>query len=278
MATQDPTDRPTEPPVSAFRASRAQQRMYFLHEMEEGRPTYHMPVFYALEGEVDTDVLRRCAQQLLDRHEALRTRFELRDGQLLQCIDASARLDWSTDTARTPEEVERWISAEHHRPFDLRTGPLFRAAALRTRQDAGRDGTGVVLALGMHHIVGDGWSTAILIRELLTDYAALTTAGGDPSRNPPSSTPTSPNGRRNGCAPRPRASSSKAGPGGWTANSPSRRCPVTGGPRRATTRRAEPPRRMSSRFPPPSSPGWRRSAATPRAPRTWPCSPPSRWS
>ncbi|MEU7062335.1 amino acid adenylation domain-containing protein [Streptomyces sp. NPDC046161] len=185
MATQDPTDRPTEPSVSAFRASRAQQRMYFLHEMEEGRPTYHMPVFYALEGEVDTGVLRRCAQRLLDRHEALRTRFELRDGQLLQCIDASARLDWSTDTARTAEEVERWISTEHHRPFDLRTGPLFRAAALRTREDAGRDGTGVVLALGMHHIVGDGWSSAILIRELLTDYAALTTAAaGDPQPEP----------------------------------------------------------------------------------------------
>ncbi|MFC6982358.1 amino acid adenylation domain-containing protein [Streptomyces cirratus] len=185
MATQDPTDRPTEPSVSVFRASRAQQRMYFLHEMEEGRPTYHMPVFYALDAEVDTEVLRQCAQQLLDRHEALRTRFELRDGQLLQCIDASARLDWSTDTARTPEEVERWISAEHHRPFDLRTGPLFRAAALRTREDAGRDGTRVVLALAMHHIVGDGWSSAVLIRELLTDYAALTTpGGGDPQPEP----------------------------------------------------------------------------------------------
>ncbi|MFJ6722688.1 condensation domain-containing protein, partial [Streptomyces sp. NPDC091259] len=174
MATQDPTGRPTGPSVSVFRASRAQQRMYFLHEMEEGRPTYHMPVFYALDGEVDTEVLRRCAQRLLDRHEALRTRFELRDGQLLQCVDAVARLNWSTATARTPEDVTRWLSAEHHRPFDLRTGPLFRAAALHTRDDAGRDGTGVVLALGMHHIVGDGWSSAILIRELLTDYAALT--------------------------------------------------------------------------------------------------------
>ncbi|MGW7193766.1 non-ribosomal peptide synthetase, partial [Streptomyces sp. NPDC054838] len=185
MATQDPTGRPTEPSVSVFRASRAQQRMYFLHEMEEGRPTYHMPVFYALDGEVDPGILRQCAQQLLDRHEALRTRFELRDGQLLQCVDAAARLDWSTGTARTPEEVARWISAEHHRPFDLRTGPLFRAALLHTREDAGRDGTGAVLALGMHHIAGDGWSSAILIRELLTDYAALSAdAGADPLPEP----------------------------------------------------------------------------------------------
>ncbi|MDF3299505.1 amino acid adenylation domain-containing protein [Streptomyces tropicalis] len=171
MATHVPAEPFTEPSVTVFRASRAQQRMYFLQEMEGSRPTYHMPVLCALDGAVDADALRACAQGLLDRHEALRTRFVLRDGEVLQHVDASAELDWSADTARGPADVERWTEAQHRRPFDLAAGPLFRAALLRRE-----GGEGAVLALGMHHIVGDGWSIEILLRELLTAYAARTGA------------------------------------------------------------------------------------------------------
>ncbi|MER8061036.1 MULTISPECIES: amino acid adenylation domain-containing protein [unclassified Streptomyces] len=167
MATHVTAEAVTEPSISVFRASRAQQRMYFLQEMEEGRPTYHMPVFCALDGAVDAEVLRACAQGLLDRHEALRTRFVLDEGELTQHIDASARLDWSV--TEEDGDGERWMEAQHHRPFDLAAGPLFRAALLRREKDA-------VLALGMHHIVGDGWSAGLLLREILTDYAARTGA------------------------------------------------------------------------------------------------------
>ncbi|MYU07858.1 amino acid adenylation domain-containing protein [Streptomyces sp. SID8366] len=167
MATHVTAEAVTEPSISVFRASRAQQRMYFLQEMEEGRPTYHMPVFCALDGAVDAEVLRACAQGLLDRHEALRTRFVLDEGELTQHIDASARLDWSV--TEEDGDGERWMEAQHHRPFDLAAGPLFRAALLRREKDA-------VLALGMHHIVGDGWSAGLLLREILSDYAARTGA------------------------------------------------------------------------------------------------------
>ncbi|MGZ9934627.1 amino acid adenylation domain-containing protein [Streptomyces sp. NC-S4] len=164
MASHDPTERPAEPSFSAFRASGAQQRMYFLQQLEEGRPTYHMPVFYGLEGPVDETALRACAQGLIDRHEALRTRFVLRDGELWQHIDTGAPLSWSSAAARAPQDIEEWMSAEHHRPFDLEAGPLFRAALLHTPE-------GAVLALAMHHIVADGWSVGILARELLAEYA-----------------------------------------------------------------------------------------------------------
>ncbi|MFJ6664809.1 amino acid adenylation domain-containing protein [Streptomyces sp. NPDC091383] len=167
MATHVTAEAVTEPSISVFRASRAQQRMYFLQEMEEGRPTYHMPVFCALDGAVDAEVLRACAQGLLDRHEALRTRFVLDEGELTQHIDASALLDWSV--TEEDGDAERWMEAQHHRPFDLAAGPLFRAALLRREKDA-------VLALGMHHIAGDGWSAGLLLREILTDYAARTGA------------------------------------------------------------------------------------------------------
>ncbi|MFF2790683.1 amino acid adenylation domain-containing protein [Streptomyces sp. NPDC058049] len=164
MASHDPIERPAEPSFSAFRASGAQQRMYFLQQMEEGRPTYHMPVFYGLEGPVDEAALRLCARGLIDRHEALRTRFVLRDGELWQHIDTEAALAWSSAAARGAQDVEEWMAAEHHRPFDLESGPLFRAALLHTPE-------GAVLALAMHHIVADGWSVGILARELLAAYA-----------------------------------------------------------------------------------------------------------
>ncbi|MFI5866433.1 amino acid adenylation domain-containing protein [Streptomyces sp. NPDC051546] len=172
MASHVPTERPVEPSFSAFsafRASAAQQRMYFLQQMEEGRPTYHMPVFYGLEGPVDESALRSCAQELIDRHEALRTRFVLRDGELWQHVDTGAELAWSSATAAGERDVEEWTAAEHHRPFDLEAGPLFRAALLHTPD-------GAVLALGLHHIVADGWSVGILARELLAAYARC--AGG----------------------------------------------------------------------------------------------------
>ncbi|MFJ9338728.1 amino acid adenylation domain-containing protein [Streptomyces sp. NPDC101733] len=171
MASHDPIERPAEPSYSAFRASGAQQRMYFLQQMEEGRPTYHMPVFHSLEGPVDETALRACAQGLLDRHEALRTRFVLRDGELWQHIDTEAALAWSSGTARGQRDVEEWTAAEHHRTFDLESGPLFRVALLHTAE-------GAVLALAMHHIVADGWSVGILLRELLASYARYTDAPG----------------------------------------------------------------------------------------------------
>ncbi|MFV8133049.1 amino acid adenylation domain-containing protein [Streptomyces syringium] len=169
----EPAFSPTgDPGADAFPASRAQQRMYFLQELEEGRPTYHMPVFYALDGPVDAEVLARCARRLTDRHEALRTRFALRDGELLQVVDERARWEWRTATATDADDVTRWLEAEHHRPFDLHHGPLFRAGLLHTPQG------GAVLVLSMHHIIADGWSVGVLMRELLTDYAAHT---GDPA-------------------------------------------------------------------------------------------------
>ncbi|MER5374834.1 amino acid adenylation domain-containing protein [Streptomyces sp. NPDC002553] len=167
-----------ESAVAVFRASRAQQRMYFLQEMEGARPTYHMPVFCAFDADVDADLLRVCAQRLLDRHEALRTRFVLSEGELTQCVDSSARLDWSVETAATGESdgaeaVRRWMDAQYRRPFDLAAGPLFRAALLRRPEGS----AGAVLALGMHHIVGDGWSAGILLRELFAEYAAEADGG-----------------------------------------------------------------------------------------------------
>ncbi|MFE6701620.1 amino acid adenylation domain-containing protein [Streptomyces sp. NPDC057718] len=160
-----------EPEFYEFRASRAQHRMYFLQQLAGDAPTYHLPIFHRLEGAVDGRALRGAAEALVQRHEALRTTFAAREGELFQLISPEADFAWQECDVRDAEDPEAaagaWIRDEAARPFDLAEGPLFRAGLLRVGD---RDS---VLLLGMHHIVADGWSTEILLREFTATYTAL---------------------------------------------------------------------------------------------------------
>ncbi|MFI5799711.1 amino acid adenylation domain-containing protein [Streptomyces sp. NPDC051677] len=164
-----------------FQASRAQQRMYVLEELAHGSPTYHVPLCYELDGPLDESALRAAAQGLVDRHESLRTRFAVRDGRLVQLISARARLDWQVDEAgedATPDRVRDWLRARTRRPFDLERGPLFRVFLLRVTA------TRRILVLHLHHIVCDGWSAGVLLRELTAGYRALTEGRPDDQKPP----------------------------------------------------------------------------------------------
>ncbi|RSS95307.1 non-ribosomal peptide synthetase [Streptomyces sp. WAC05292] len=170
--------------IYEFRASRAQHRMYFLQQLAGDAPTYHMPLFHRLRGAVDGGALREAARVLVERHEALRTRFAVQDGELLQLVAREAAFEWAeTDVAaaaarfgRAPQDtdgvVREWVRAEEARPFDLARGPLFRVALLRVAAEES------VLLVGMHHIVSDGWSCEILFRELAEVYEALVSGAG----------------------------------------------------------------------------------------------------
>ncbi|MDX2391909.1 amino acid adenylation domain-containing protein [Streptomyces sp. DK15] len=160
-----------------FRASRAQHRMYFLQQLAGEAPTYHMPLFFRLRGEVDGGALYEAARVLTERHEALRTRFAVEDGELVQLIGQDAVFEWrethvaelaadGAADAGTDGVVGRWIRDEAARPFGLERGPLFRVGLLRVTDRES------VLLLGMHHIVSDGWSSEIMLRELAEVYAA----------------------------------------------------------------------------------------------------------
>ncbi|MGW6905269.1 amino acid adenylation domain-containing protein [Streptomyces sp. NPDC054940] len=153
-----------------FPASRAQQRMYFLQQLLGDAPTYHMPLFFLLRGSLESEALRTAARALVERHEALRTRFTVRDGELLQLISPTVEFEWREIDARSSAEPEtdarEWIDAEACRPFDLERGPLLRVGVYRKSQSE------TILLLGMHHIVSDGWSCEILLRELSACYDA----------------------------------------------------------------------------------------------------------
>lgn len=159
---------------SAVPLSFAQKGLWILDQFTGPNSVYNIPLAIRLEGDLDSDALARSLDLIVRRHESLRTVFVLKDGQPRQSILeplASFPLP-IVDLSQLPEcnresEAERLAHAEAERPFDLANGPLIRGSLLRL---AANDH---ILLLSMHHIISDGWSVAILFRELETAYEQL---------------------------------------------------------------------------------------------------------
>jgi amino acid adenylation domain-containing protein len=160
--------------------SHAQQRLWFLDQLAPGSPFYNMPVALRLNISLDVLALSHALDEIVRRHEALRTTFAVQNGQQVQMIAPLLHLDIPVvdlqHFANPEKEARLQANEEARNPFDLATGPLIRARLLRLApQDH-------VLLLTLHHIIADGWSLGILFRELTTLYVAFTR--GDPSPFP----------------------------------------------------------------------------------------------
>ncbi|HVR96608.1 MAG TPA: amino acid adenylation domain-containing protein, partial [Thermoanaerobaculia bacterium] len=155
----------------------AQQRLWFLDQLEPGTALYNVPLVGDLRGVVDVAALARSFAEIVRRHESLRTTFpETAAGAVqkvappeevhvpLPVIDASG-----LPPAARARELERLTLAEARRSFDLARGPLLRTFLLR---DAEREH---VLLISMHHIITDGWSTGVIVRELSAFYHGFAT-------------------------------------------------------------------------------------------------------
>ncbi len=155
-----------------FPLSFAQQRLWFLYQLEPDNPFYNVPTAIRLIGNLDSIALARSFDQILQRHTALRTTFDTRDGQPIQIIQPNAKVDLSIVNLQTVATCDRasisqqLATAEAQRPFNLTTDPLLRVTLLQF------DETEAVLLLTLHHIVADGWSLGVLIRELADCYTA----------------------------------------------------------------------------------------------------------
>jgi amino acid adenylation domain-containing protein len=167
------------PRDSRLPLSFAQQRMWILDQLEPGGATYNVPAAVELGGPLQLSALEQAIDAIVRRHEVLRTTFRKSDqGDPQQVIaEPTHRVMPVVDLARlSPEDVEpaldRLARHEAQYPFDLSTGPLFRVTILRVT-----DRRHVVL-FTMHHIVSDGWSTGVLVRELSELYQALATGRG----------------------------------------------------------------------------------------------------
>lgn len=168
--------------VFVFPTSFAQQRLWFLDQLEPQSTVYNMPAALRLTGPLDVAALEESFNEIVRRHEVLRTTFSVKEGQPVQIIDPTLTLVVPVLDLRgllEPErkaEVSRLSAEEAQLPFDLSRGPLLRSILLRLEAQEH------ILLLTMHHIVSDGWSMGILFRELSALYGAF--SAGKPSPLP----------------------------------------------------------------------------------------------
>ena len=148
----------------------AQQRLWFIDQLDPGHPAYNMPGAVRLSGLLDHAVLEKSLSKIVCRHEALRTSFPLKDGAPVQLVAPPAPVDLPvTDLRELTErdtQLHEILTREAHARFDLARGPLLRVKLVRLADDEH------VLLVTMHHIVSDGWSLHLFLRELATLYQA----------------------------------------------------------------------------------------------------------
>ncbi|MET0399500.1 MAG: condensation domain-containing protein, partial [Longimicrobiaceae bacterium] len=170
--------RTAEGPVAL---SFAQQRIWLVDRMQPGSPAYNLPIALRLSGPLDVRALRRALTEIVRRHEALRTVFGESGGEPVQVVHPPAPhalpvVELALPAEARERELLRLAAEDAGRPFRLDRGPLLRSTLLRlgAREHA--------VLFTMHHVVGDGWSMGVLIREVTELYTAF--AAGLPSPLP----------------------------------------------------------------------------------------------
>jgi amino acid adenylation domain-containing protein len=145
----------------------AQRRLWFLEQLN-ATSAYHIPIAIRLEGALDRGALGKALGEIARRHETLRTTFEVQNGQPVQVAHSQMDFALSNRDLRTaPDMLARLLTEDACVPFDLTRGPLWRAKLLHL------DHEDHVLAVTFHHIIADGWSLDVLLRELATLYTAF---------------------------------------------------------------------------------------------------------
>jgi len=163
-------------PVSRSRPlplSFAQERLWFFDQLEPGNPFYNLCGAVRVMGQLNAEALRQSIEKIIERHEVLRTAFAAVEGQPIQVVAAAG--DWTLPlidlSSRSPDDrqaqVQRLSASSAREPFDLGQSSLLRAKLLRL------DETEHVLLLTVHHIVFDGWSLGVFLRELAEFYQAF---------------------------------------------------------------------------------------------------------
>ena len=151
----------------------SQQRLWFLDQLEPGNPLYNVPCAIHLTGDLKQEALERSLNEIIRRHEILRTRFTTSNGQPVQVIAPALNIPLPvTELGRLPEpersaKAERLAAEEAKRSFNLGAGPLLRANLLRLAANEH------VLLLNIHHIASDETSREIIVRELVALYDAF---------------------------------------------------------------------------------------------------------
>ena len=172
ISTIEKADRSGDIPLSF-----AQQRLWFLEEFEPGTANYNIPAAVRLVGCLDKDALQASLNEIIRRHETLRTAILTLDGKPVQQILSSYNLVIPAEEIRIIKEDDREAEAlriaidEAKQPFNLAEAPLIRVRLLQLDEEVH------IVLLTLHHIISDGWSTSVLIRELAALYSVLVEGG-----------------------------------------------------------------------------------------------------
>jgi len=159
--------RPKELPLSF-----AQERLWIIEQFEPLGGTYNMPVALRLEGELNVEAVRLALNEIVRRHESLRTRFESYEERPVQIIEQGLEIELLVEDlsalreTEQKEKIEEALKASASASFDLKKAPLFRAELLRLGP---KDH---IALLTMHHIISDGWSMGVLVEEFSSLYAS----------------------------------------------------------------------------------------------------------
>ena len=154
-----------------------QERLWFLDQLQPGSTVYNVSDALRINGPLKVAALERSLNEIIRRHDALRTTFSVVEGKLLQIISSSLNLSLPVvDLSNREQEdkARRFAGEEARLPFDLARGPLLRATLLRLGEEDH------VLLLNMHHIVSDSWSMGVLYRELSVLYETFLNARPSP--------------------------------------------------------------------------------------------------
>ena len=176
LANTDPIDAilPIEPAPrgKSIPLSIAQQHLWSLMQLEPNTAAYTMYQVYRLQGRLNLDAFERSLNEIVCRHETLRTVYQLLDGEPRQVIQSPETFKLSStdissmDTAEQEDYIKRYATAEIHRPFDLARGPLLSVELLRLSADTH------TFLLIMHHSISDGWSFRVFLDEFQTLYSS----------------------------------------------------------------------------------------------------------
>jgi len=165
--------------TEALPLSWAQQRLWFIDQLEGGGTAYHLAAAVRLHGALDLEALQSALDTMLERHEVLRTVFRNADGQPVQVITEMKRFALQVVDLSHQEQEERNAAVlqqieEAQTAFDLGVGPLIRGRLVRLSSQEH------VLVVTMHHIISDAWSSGVLIQEVSVLYAAYREGRADP--------------------------------------------------------------------------------------------------
>jgi amino acid adenylation domain-containing protein/non-ribosomal peptide synthase protein (TIGR01720 family) len=156
----------------------SQERLWFIDKLE-GTRAYHLPSVLKLKGNLDTNILEKSIQAIVDRHSVLRTVYLQENGVAYQSVNPKDlwQLQTMNGTSVSPDKLNETIREFVDQPFDLAKDPMVRALLVKTGKDE------YVLAVTLHHIASDGWSTSILVKELVANYQAFS-QGKEPEHAP----------------------------------------------------------------------------------------------